>query len=578
MDAFLPPQQQDPGPLDDRAVFREAYPLPAISGGTLLITRDLTRAIVSNQDFGRVHVVDIPDATLTGSIELDRLANPGRAVEDDDGFVHVVLRGSGSVITIEPTRAQVLRETQVCSAPRGIAFDSAMQQVLVACATGEVVGLDTDGTEVERFDVAPDIRDLVLRNGSLYVSRMRSAELLEVGQDRRIVARAPVELESLTDPMQANTAWRLGDSPMGALMLHQFSSLDPIEVDFEADQPPVPPYGGPQDGCASLVTPAVSVAGPDGTWTSALLPGVVLAVDAAMSPDGSTVAVAVAGQSDYNSPTQEAHNSVLTFSTSDLEDVVDECGPPTRSPPIKGQAVAVAYDQRGWLYVQTRDADQLHMVAPLEKGVLTVDLTRDNRLDTGHDLFHQDTGAGIACASCHAEGGDDGMVWTFDGLGPRRTQALDAGLRGTEPFHWEGDFDSLPELLDEVHNRRMAAAKLSDGRIDALSHWMLTLPAPGPRDVPVDARARGEVLFEALNCAACHSGPNLTNNQTVDVRGVLLQVPNLRGVAMRAPFMHDGRSPNLEAAVVDMVDYSAKSRLPLGEGEMADMIAYLESL
>ena len=62
-----------------------------------------------------------------------------------------------------------------------------------------------------------------------------------------------------------------------------------------------------------------------------------------------------------------------------------------------------------------------------------------SRADTGHLIFHANAGGGLACASCHAEGNDDGRVWNFTCEGPRRTQSLHVGLRGTEPFHWSGD-------------------------------------------------------------------------------------------------------------------------------------------
>jgi hypothetical protein len=56
------------------------------------------------------------------------------------------------------------------------------------------------------------------------------------------------------------------------------------------------------------------------------------------------------------------------------------------------------------------------------------------RFDTERDLFHRATIAGLACASCHPAGEDDGHVWTFEELGPRRTQDLAAGLSSSEPF------------------------------------------------------------------------------------------------------------------------------------------------
>ena len=48
------------------------------------------------------------------------------------------------------------------------------------------------------------------------------------------------------------------------------------------------------------------------------------------------------------------------------------------------------------------------------------------------------------------QGAEDGNVWTFDGVGERRTQALNIGLRGTAPFHWDGKLLSVGALMNEA--------------------------------------------------------------------------------------------------------------------------------
>lgn len=75
----------------------------------------------------------------------------------------------------------------------------------------------------------------------------------------------------------------------------------------------------------------------------------------------------------------------------------------------------------------------------------------------------------IACASCHAEGGDDGHVWGFDGIGPRRTPSLLGTVAGTEPFHWDGDQKDLRDLVDHVFVERMGGPAIDDERLGARS-------------------------------------------------------------------------------------------------------------
>ena len=89
-------------------------------------------------------------------------------------------------------------------------------------------------------------------------------------------------------------------------------------------------------------------------------------------------------------------------------------------------------------------------------GGATIPLSDVTRNDTGHLVFHANSSGSIACASCHAEGDDDGRVWDFDCFGARRTQSLQVGLRGTEPFHWSGDEANLFRLMTDVFVGRMS--------------------------------------------------------------------------------------------------------------------------
>jgi len=51
----------------------------------------------------------------------------------------------------------------------------------------------------------------------------------------------------------------------------------------------------------------------------------------------------------------------------------------------------------------------------------------------------------------------------------------------------------------------------------------------------------------------------------------------LRGVTMHPPYMHDGRSEDLEAAVVDMLARTRPGLAPTVD-QLNDMVAYLETL
>ena len=212
-------------------------------------------------------------------------------------------------------------------------------------------------------------------------------------------------------------------------------------------------------------------------------------------------------------------------------------------PAVNGEAIAVAFTTEGSLIVQTREPAALTVGA----GGSPIVLSTDSRADTGHQVFHANAGGGVACASCHAEGLDDGRAWKFACIGARRTQSLQTGLRGTEPFHWNGDEKNFAALAHDVFTMRMSGPELTDGQLgcDAL---LARRPAAHGARARADraAAGRGEEAFAKAGCAVCHAGARFTNGETVDVgTGGAFQVPSLVGVGNHPPYLHDGCAATL---------------------------------
>jgi len=96
--------------------------------------------------------------------------------------------------------------------------------------------------------------------------------------------------------------------------------------------------------------------------------------------------------------------------------------------------------------------------------------------------------------------------------------------------------------------------------------------------------ARGRELFfdQRVACANCHSGPATTNNQNSDVgTGAAFQVPTLRGIAWRAPFMHNGCASTLRDRFTNPAcgggdRHGVTSHL--NADQINDLVAYLETL
>jgi cytochrome c len=351
---------------------------------------------------------------------------------------------------------------------------------------------------------------------------------------------------------------------------------------------------------------------------------VTLAVDFAADPNGTRIAVAVPGNwglPDWSVRLYE--RAQLELDAQDAETLAAEvdanieaargaaahgaggqlgtgiqphnerCGGTSAGVNPEGQATAVAFVTAERLAVQTREPAQLYLydvpallavaqAMPSTAVPTVIALAAESRQDTGHDMFHLRAGARIACASCHAEGGDDGHVWTFEDLGPRRTQHVRGGLLGTEPLHWGGDMATFAELAKEVFVGRMGGFDASDEHIAAAARWIDLQPALARSVRDADAVERGRVLFmsEAVGCAKCHAGAALTNNQSEDVgTGGPLQVPSLRGVAFRAPYMHDGCATTLRDRFGPCGGGDRHGTTSaLDDDEIQDLIAYLESL
>jgi hypothetical protein len=193
-------------------------------------------------------------------------------------------------------------------------------------------------------------------------------------------------------------------------------------------------------------------------------------------------------------------------------------------------------------------------------------------LDTARKVFHTQAPSGVACASCHAEGYDDGHTWQF-GLKHVRTQSLEGGLLKTAPYHWEGELASISALLDETLVHRMGGDPVPGTVASALGDWLNSIPAR--QGAPVDAL--GAQYFMSDGCSSCHSGTTLTNNATVDVgTGGAYQVPSLRAVSWRGPWLHDGCAKTLKDRFSK--DCHGDTHAPVPADHVDALVAFLKSL
>ncbi|MBM4342407.1 MAG: c-type cytochrome [Deltaproteobacteria bacterium] len=212
----------------------------------------------------------------------------------------------------------------------------------------------------------------------------------------------------------------------------------------------------------------------------------------------------------------------------------------------------------------------------------------------------------FACATCHADGGEDKLVWMV-AEGPRQTPSLAGRLDGTAPFNWKGSEGDLQHnMVKTVH--RMGGAGLTQAELASLEQFLLVgLPKgpPNPHRLPsgelTQAQARGKDIFNRADvaCGSCHLGGVGVDGNSHDVGTAAtgdkiaasfagsssfsevkmsagrFDTPSLRDLWHTAPYFHDGSAATLEAVLARPGMGNASK---LSSAERADLIEYLKSL
>ncbi|QNK70743.1 Ig-like domain-containing protein [Variovorax sp. PAMC26660] len=217
----------------------------------------------------------------------------------------------------------------------------------------------------------------------------------------------------------------------------------------------------------------------------------------------------------------------------------------------------------------------------------------------------------ISCASCHADAGDDGMVWDFTqrGEGLRRTISL-MGRRGMGhgKLHWTANFDELQDFENDIRNefgglgfltnadftatqdplgapKAGKSAQLDDltAYLTSLNKYMRSPARNADGSLSVDA-ARGQALFASAQCVTCHTGATFRDGLRHDVgtiqlssgkgsnqplAGVGFDTPTLLGTWNTTAFFHNGQAATLQDVLAS--GHGNASSLPA-----ADVVAIRE--
>jgi DNA-binding beta-propeller fold protein YncE len=192
---------------------------------------------------------------------------------------------------------------------------------------------------------------------------------------------------------------------------------------------------------------------------------------------------------------------------------------------------------------------------------------------------------GRACASCHPDGRDDGLVWSTPN-GPRQTISLAARVRHEAPFGWMAKHPSLQEHM-RTTMKNLKGKGLEPGDEGALASWLVAMPGPPTKThtlTPEEEQGRTIFASAGAECSSCHGGPDTSDHEAHDVKSATASdknhdflAPSLAGIGGTAPYFHDGRYASLEE-LLEKSDGKMGSVEGLSPDQRSALVAYLRTL
>jgi len=274
---------------------------------------------------------------------------------------------------------------------------------------------------------------------------------------------------------------------------------------------------------------------------------------------------------------------------------------------LGGRPLGLAITPSGRLLVANGLLDEVQEIDPAgPRLVRSMTLSRGEKpspeevvVRQGESIFHdakRSLDQWYSCHTCHWEGG--GNTVTFDTLndgsvGSYKTVLPLWHLADTGPWTWHGWQDDLTTAVKKSMIDTMQAPEPSDEDVAALVAFLSALRAPTSpfraRDGGLsEAAARGRTLFESdrAGCADCHAGPLYTSADLHDVglgregdRFPSFSVPTLVGGFRKVRWLHNAKAKSLHELLAGPHSPEKVSGLtPLSDGEIDDLVAWLESL
>jgi cytochrome c553 len=564
-------------------------------------------ALVADADERALHTVDTESMRQLGVTPLT--GRPGHVLALADGHVAVTLRDSGRVLLLEPTDDALTRPFEErCAADVAVepwALAEVGDRLLVASGFGAALTvLRTSDLGVDRKLALPrEPRALLVANAgaTAFVTHAvggvvsavdlrdpRSGpQTIRLHAGRRLKPDGGIDETRSREASQgyalASVSGERKDGARGELRIFApHTSVDP----GAHERGITVGYGG--GATVRAMTPIVSVIDP--VAARSITNHVARAFDDPSAPECLLPRGAVADADglfvaclDLDAMV-ELDPWIGDPSVGERRRIALPAGPSALSLAADGKQIFVWSEiDRALSRVTRADGAVASLVLWRRAGV-----ARNAAIDRGRRLFHASRdariGQGRACASCHPEGRDDGLVWSSPD-GNRQTPTLAGRLEDTAPYGWFGESATVKEHLEKTFVR-LGGTGLADpssaGDLDALLAYVMALPPP-PAAPPAELAAaeRGKALFTA-HCQDCHKSGGTdgashdVGTGVADERRTMFDTPTLRGVRGSAPYFHDGRVATLPEILA-----ARDQRMFLGAlstPEQGDLLAYLETL
>jgi DNA-binding beta-propeller fold protein YncE/mono/diheme cytochrome c family protein len=574
-------------------------------------------ALVADADGKAVRMLD----TQSGSElpQLDLSGEPSQVLVGRDGRVFVSVRDQAEIDVLEAsfaggTNRPSLRVTDriaTAEEPVGLALTPDGSTLLVACGWGRSLDAFSTRTLAHAFraPVAREPRAVVTSADGrrAYVSHATASVVSVVdlmSPDHDVRAQRMEQADN--DGNQAKLAWRHGF----ALARATFGILEPgVEVNTGDTTVRSETYGGTEVTQSPAETFDVAVI--DEKQDKPVADGTPdpLAPPRISNPTSSTCMLPRAAAYDWVSDWLfVACQGKDTVVRADLRPGSNTSGSAEWN--VGAEPTGLAIDRPGQQVFVWSQASRTVTTLPLDgyhptpdtkdgAGVLRVvglgaRVDEPDMVARGRALFHASgddriSSDGRACASCHPDGRDDGLVWATPN-GPRQTPTLAGRLAGTAPYGWNGSRATVKKHLGDTV-KRLGGTGLDGDDLDALVAYCMTMKAP-PRAAQArteDAAlvAEGHDVFEsgASGCSGCHledgtftdgNRHNVGSKAKGDVRR-RFDTPSLRFLSGTGPYFHDGRYPTLRALLVG-VDGKMGHTKQLSSHELDALEAYLQTL